>query len=106
MVYIAGFAASLGIGIWLINSEIYPLEIRGKGSAAGSITHWTLDMIIAFTVLTLINTITETGTFWLYAAFGLIGIVFFLRVVPETKGRSLEEIEADMKARGVEGSPR
>lgn len=99
MVYIASFAASLGICIWLLNSEIYPLEVRGKGSAAGSITHWTLDMIIAFTVLTLINTITETGTFWLYAAFGLIGVVFFLRVVPETKGRSLEEIEADMKAR-------
>jgi uncharacterized membrane protein len=106
MVYIASFAASLGICIWLLNSEVYPLEVRGKGSATGSITHWTLDMIIAFTVLTLINTITETGTFWLYAAFGLIGIVFFLRVVPETKGRSLEEIEADMKARGVEGSPR
>ena len=103
MVYIAGFAASLGIGIWLINSEIYPLEIRSKGSAAGSITHWTLDMVIAFTVLTLINTITETGTFWLYAAFGIIGLVFFYRVVPETKGRSLEEIEADMKNRAVEG---
>ncbi len=105
MVYIAGFAASLGICIWLLNSEVYPLEIRGKGSAAGSITHWTLDMVIAFTVLTLINTITETGTFWLYAAFGLIGLVFFYRVVPETKGRSLEEIEADMKGRVPESSP-
>ena len=105
MVYIAGFAASLGIGIWLLNSEIYPLEIRGKGSAAGSITHWTLDMVIAFTVLTLINTITETGTFWLYAAFGLFGLFFFYRIVPETKGRSLEEIEADMKSRSVESTP-
>lgn len=105
MVYIASFAASLGICIWLLNSEVYPLEIRGKGSAAGSITHWVLDMIIAFTVLTLINTITETGTFWLYAAFGLIGLLFFYRIVPETKGRSLEEIEADMKGRGLEGSP-
>ncbi len=106
MVYIAGFAASLGICIWLLNSEVYPLEIRGKGSAAGSITHWTLDMVIAFTVLTLINTITETGTFWLYAAFGLIGLIFFYRVVPETKGRSLEEIEADMKAAIPESKPR
>ncbi len=102
MVYIASFAASLGICIWLLNSEVYPLEVRGKGSAAGSITHWTLDLIIASTVLTLINTITETGTFWLYAAFGIIGILFFYRVVPETKGRSLEEIEADMKARSPE----
>src|SRR5918997_725770 len=99
MVYIASFAASLGICIWLLNSEVYPLEIRGKGSATGSITHWVLDLIIASTVLTLINTITETGTFWLYGAFGIIGLIFFFRVVPETKGCSLEEIEEELERR-------
>jgi sugar porter (SP) family MFS transporter len=99
MVYIASFAASLGICIWLLNSEVYPLEIRGKGSATGSITHWVLDLIIASTVLTLINTITETGTFWLYAAFGIFGLLFFFRVVPETKGRSLEDIEEELEKR-------
>jgi sugar porter (SP) family MFS transporter len=99
MVYIASFAASLGICIWLLNSEVYPLEIRGKGSATGSITHWVLDLIIASTVLTLINTITETGTFWLYGAFGIIGLIFFFRVVPETKGRSLEDIEEELEKR-------
>jgi len=104
MVYIASFAASLGICIWLLNSEVYPLEVRGKGSATGSITHWVLDLIIASTVLTLINTITETGTFWLYAVFGIIGILFFLRVVPETKGRSLEEIEEELERRTSTGS--
>jgi sugar porter (SP) family MFS transporter len=104
MVYIASFAASLGICIWLLNSEVYPLEVRGKGSATGSITHWVLDLIIASTVLTLINAITETGTFWLYAAFGIIGILFFFRVVPETKGRTLEEIEEDLERRTPAGS--
>jgi putative exporter of polyketide antibiotics len=62
-----------------------------------------LDLVIASTVLALINTITETGTFWLYAAFGLLGILFFIRVVPETKGRSLEDIEAELE-RGVSAS--
>ena len=104
MVYIASFAASLGICIWLLNSEVCPLEVRGKGSATGSITHWVLDLIIASTVLTLINTITETGTFWLYAAFGIIGILFFFRVVPETKGRTLEEIEEELERRTSTGS--
>jgi uncharacterized membrane protein len=75
------------------------LEIRSKGSATGSIIHWVLDLIIASTVLTLINTITETGTFWLYAAFGIIGILFFFRVVPETKGCSLEDIEDELERR-------
>jgi MFS family permease len=104
IVYIASFAASLGICIWLLNSEVYPLEIRGKGSATGSTTHWVLDLIIASTVLTLINTITETGTFWLYGVFGILGILFFFRVVPETKGRSLEEIEEELERRTSTGS--
>jgi hypothetical protein len=106
MVYIASFATSLGICIWLLNSEVYPLEIRGKGSATGSITHWVLDLIIASTVLTLINTITEIGTFWLYAVFGIIGILFFFRVVPETKGRPLEDIEEELESRVFTGQAR
>lgn len=96
MVYIAFFAASLGIAIWLMNSEIYPLGVRGKGAAVGSVTHWVLNLLIASTVLTLINTITPTGVFWLFGSFALIGVLFVYFKVPETKGRSLEEIEADL----------
>lgn len=99
MVYIASFAASLGIGIWLLNSEVFPLKVRGKGAALGSFTHWGLDFIIASTVLTLINTITETGMFWLYGAFGVAGLFFVYFLVPETKGRTLEEIDADLMRR-------
>ncbi len=99
MVYIASFAASLGLGIWLLNSEVYPLKVRGKGSSMGSLTHWVLDLIIASSVLTLINTITATGMFWLYGIFGIIGILFVLRFVPETKGRTLEEVDAELMRR-------
>jgi Sugar (and other) transporter len=90
------------LGIYRL--EVYPLEVRGKGSATGSITHWVLDFVIASTVLNLINTITETGTFWLYGVFGIIGIVFFFRVVPETRGRTLEEIEEELERRVSTGS--
>jgi sugar porter (SP) family MFS transporter len=99
IVYIASFAASLGLGIWLLNSEVYPLKVRGKGSSAGSLTHWVLDLIIASSVLTLINTITATGMFWLYGFFGIIGILFVYRFVPETKGRTLEEVDAELMRR-------
>ena len=73
--------------------------MRGKGSNMGNLTHWVLDLIVASTVLTLINTITPTGMFWLYGFFGIIGILFVYRTVPETKGWTLEEIDAELKRR-------
>jgi sugar porter (SP) family MFS transporter len=99
LVYIASFAASLGIAIWLLNSEVYPLEVRGKGAAAGAFTHWVLDFVIASTVLTLIATITPTGMFWFYGLFAILGIVFVLRRVPETKGKTLEEVSEELASR-------
>jgi sugar porter (SP) family MFS transporter len=97
-VYIAAFAASLGIAIWLFSSEVYPTEVRGKGASLGVFTHWGLDFVISLTVLTLISTITETGMFWLYGAFGIAGFFFLRRHLPETRGRSLEDIEREMQA--------
>lgn len=55
-------------------------------------------MVIAFTVLTLISAIGESGLFALYAVLTLLGLVFLWRRMPETKGRSLEEIDADLQA--------
>lgn len=97
-VYIAAFAASLGLGIWLVNSEVYPTPIRGKAASLGSATHWGLDMVIAFTVLTMIAHIGESGLFAVYGAFTLAGLFFLWKRMPETKGRSLEEIEQDLQA--------
>jgi sugar porter (SP) family MFS transporter len=101
LVYIASFAASLGIAIWLLNSEVYPLEVRGKGAAAGAFTHWVLDFVIASTVLTLIATITPTGMFWFYGLFAILGIIFVLRRVPETKGKTLEEVSEELASRAA-----
>jgi Sugar (and other) transporter len=69
-VYIAAFAASLGMGIWLINSEIFPTAVRGKAAGVGTVTHWSLDFVISLTVLTMIGLLSATGLFWLYAVFG------------------------------------
>lgn len=100
-VYIAAFAGSLGIGIWLLNSEVYPTAVRGKGSSLGVFTHWGLDFVISLTVLTLVDAITPTGLFWVYGALGIVGLLFLWRFLPETKGRTLEEINAEL--RGVRG---
>ena len=99
MVYIASFAASLGIAIWLLNAEVYPTAVRGKAGSLGTMTHWSLDFVVALTVLSIIGIATETGLFWLYAAFGIAGFLFLYRKLPETKGRTLEEIDKSLRER-------
>jgi sugar porter (SP) family MFS transporter len=98
-IYIAAFATSLGLGIWLINSEIFPTTVRGKAAGFGTVTHWGLDFLISLTVLTTIAALTATGLFWLYAILGVIGFTYLYRRMPETKNRSLEDIESSLRAR-------
>ncbi|MGW7640318.1 sugar porter family MFS transporter [Streptomyces decoyicus] len=95
--YIGAFAPSLGLGIWLINSEIFPTAVRGKASSFGNVTHWGLDFAISVTVLTTLSALTPTGLFWLYGAFGVLGLFYLHRKLPETKGRSLEDIAEGLR---------
>ncbi|MDN5913725.1 MAG: sugar porter family MFS transporter [Pseudonocardia sp.] len=98
-VYIAAFAASLGIGIWLVNSEVFPTGVRGKAGSLGATTHWGLDLVIASTTLTLITNLGESGLFAIFAVIGVAGFVFLYRLMPETKGKSLEQVDAELQAR-------
>lgn len=91
--YIASFACSLGAVGWLLNSEIYPLHIRGKAMGVAFCTNWLTNFIVTVTFLNLINLFGKSGTFWLYGLIGILGLFFIWRRVPETKGKSLEEIE-------------
>ena len=89
---------SFGVVLWLINAEIYPLFVRGKGASVGAFSHWGFDLLVTLTTLTLINALGTAGAFWLYAAISAAAVVFIVRYIPETNGRSLEAIEADLKA--------
>lgn len=91
--YIASFACSLGPIGWLLNSEIYPLHIRGRAMGIATSTNWIANFIVTATFLNLIHFLGKSGTFWLYGAIGFLGIFFIWRWVPETKAKSLEEIE-------------
>ncbi len=96
-IYIGSFAYSLGPIGWLLNSEIYPLHIRGKAMGAATCANWIANFIITTTFLNLINLLGKSETFWLYGLFGLFGLLFIWRRIPETKGKSLEEIEGIWK---------
>jgi sugar porter (SP) family MFS transporter len=96
VVYIASFAMGLGPVFWLMISEIFPLEIRGPAMALCTIANWLFNFLVSFTFLSLTSVIGKDWTFWLYAIIGAIAVAFFFLRVPETKGRSLEEIQRDL----------
>jgi MFS family permease len=96
LVYIAGFAIGLGPVFWLMISEIFPLQMRGPAMAVCTMFNWGFNFLISYTFLTLTDKLTKAGAFWLYAFFGLCAIAFFATFVPETKDRSLEEIQSDL----------
>ena len=97
VLYIASFAMSLGPIMWLIISEIFPLNIRGVGASLAISTSWGFNMLVALTFLTLIELLGPSYTFWLYAFLCILGGFFVYFIVPETKGCSLEHIEQNLR---------
>jgi SP family galactose:H+ symporter-like MFS transporter len=104
MVYVACFAIGLGPVFWLMISEIYPLKIRGRAMGVAAVANWGSNLLVALTFLSLLRSIGRPWTFWLYALVGLIAWFFVFRRVPETKGKTLEQIEASWRARAKTGS--
>ncbi|HZR94091.1 MAG TPA: sugar porter family MFS transporter [Gaiellaceae bacterium] len=98
LVYIMGFAIGLGPVFWLMISEIFPLQMRGPAMAVCTMFNWGFNFLISYTFLTLTDVLTKQGAFWLYAFFGVCAVAFFVTFVPETKDRSLEQIQADLGA--------
>ena len=94
MAYVASFAISLGPIFWLLNAEIYPLSVRSKAAGIGTMANWTFNFIVSLTFLLLIEALGRTGAFWFYGAIGLLTLWFCWKLVPETKGKRLEDIQA------------
>nr|KAG5696434.1 hypothetical protein BaRGS_020971 [Batillaria attramentaria] len=78
---------------WTINSEIYPMWARGTGNAIATFFNWAFNLLVSYTFLTLTETITKYGTFWLFAGICVLGLTFTIIFVPETRNKSLEEVE-------------
>lgn len=96
VLFIASFAVGLGPVFWLMISEIFPVGARGKAMSVCTIANWGANFLVAQTFLSLSEAITRQGVFFLYAALAVASVVLFARWVPETKGRSLEEIQNDL----------
>lgn len=93
MLYVGSFAISLGPIFWLLISEIYPLRIRGAAMGLATMANWSFNLLVALTFLVLVENLGPSYTFWLYALVSVGSFLFSYFRVPETKGRTLEEIE-------------
>src|SRR5881398_3734664 len=98
MGYVASFAISLGPIFWLLIAEIYPLKIRGLAEGMAATFNWGSNLVVSLTFLTLVEKLGASSTFLLYAFASVTSWLFAYYLVPETKGRKLEEIEAFWRA--------
>jgi MFS transporter, SP family, galactose:H+ symporter len=92
--FIAFFAVSLGPLPWLYMAELFPLRLRPRGMALASIANWFFNFLVALTFPELLAGIGTVGTFAIFTFFCVVGIVYAIAAAPETKGITLEEIEA------------
>lgn len=93
LAYVASFAVGLGPGSWLLMSELFPTNVRGRAMSVATVGIWAACLLITLTFLSLLNAVGAAGAFWIYASLCLVTFVFVWKIAPETRGRSLEEIE-------------
>ena len=98
--FIAFFAFSYGPVIWTLLSEIYPTTVRGRAMSIATLTLWVGTFIIGQTVPWMLDNLKPYGTFWLFSVMLLPAIWITWKLVPETRGRTLEEIERYWLSRG------
>ena len=90
---IACYAMSLGPVTWVLLSEIFPGKVRGIAVATSTFALWMGSFTLTYSFPFLNQGLGTYGTFWIYTAICALGFVYFYRVLPETKGKSLEELE-------------
>ncbi len=94
---IATYAMSLAPVTWVLLSEIFPNRIRGAAMAVATASLWIACFILTYTFPLLNHSLGAAGTFWVYAIICLSGFIFIFRTLPETKGKSLEQVEVEMQ---------
>jgi MFS transporter, SP family, arabinose:H+ symporter len=93
LAFVAAFALAMGPISWIVCSEIFPTKLRGRAMSIAVVMLWFADFLVTQTFPMLRESIGPARTFWLYAFFSLLSTVFVVTMLPETKGKTLEEIE-------------
>ncbi|MCW2259724.1 MULTISPECIES: sugar porter family MFS transporter [Sphingobacterium] len=96
MLFIAFFALSQGAVIWVFISEIFPNDVRAKGQTLGSLTHWVMAAVITFCFPALTELLGGGYTFMIFAVCMFLQLLYVWKMMPETKGKSLEDMDGPM----------
>ena len=96
LLFIIGFAFSAGPLVWVVCSEIYPLAGRDAGVTLSTASNWICNAIVGATFLTMLDVFGDAVTFWIFTGFNILFFFTILLFTPETKGKSLEEIEENL----------
>jgi sugar porter (SP) family MFS transporter len=101
MLYVASFAVSFGPVLWVMLPEIFPLKVRGAGTGVSALSNWGANFVVSQAFLPLVALIGTTAVFWILAGICVVAAIFIYFLVPETRGRSLEQIETDLRRKAV-----
>jgi sugar porter (SP) family MFS transporter len=96
LIYTGSFAIGLGPVFWLLISEIYPVKIRGQAMSMATMANWGANFVVTISFLTLLGVLGDAGTFFLFTGLTIVALAYFQWQVPETKNRTLEDIERDL----------
>lgn len=97
LIYISAFSIGMGAVPWLIMSEIFPINMKGVAGSLVVLVNWMAAWAVSFTFNFLMSW-SSTGTFLIYAGFGVLTVIFVAKLVPETKGKTLEEIQTSINS--------
>jgi MFS transporter, SP family, major inositol transporter len=98
VLYLAFFQGAIGPMTWLTLSEIFPARVRGMGMGISVLCLWLSNFLVGLFFPVLLNGIGLSATFFMFSIFGILGIIFITKLLPETRGLSLEQIEHNFKA--------
>lgn len=93
MAYVGFFSISLGPVTWVVISEIYPIAIRGRAMGIATLANWLCNYFVALFFLDLVQALGSGGAFALFTGITLVAILFVYKLLPETKGKTFEEIQ-------------
>ena len=93
LLYIAFFASAMGPLVWVVMAEIFPIRMRGAAMGLATLILWFADFVVTLTFPVISDKLNASAAFWIYAAMCVFDLVFMIFYLPETKGKSLEEIE-------------